>query len=124
MVSNSAGYQCTAIALVAILFASCKILPSGRFWSSHDIDLILNRGHDVYEQIIAASGNLIPRYLGHWELPTAIELDNGIVNVTYYSDIFVFVCGRRGVGGEVNALNYGISQEFDGGSGRVKGHAK
>ena len=112
--SNSTGYQCTAVALVAILFASCNVLPSDRIWSSHDIDLILNRGHDVYEQIIAESGNLIPCYLGYWELPTAIELDNRIVNITYYSDIFW----------GVNTLNYGISQEFNDGSGRVTGHAK
>jgi hypothetical protein len=88
IMSNAAGFQCATIALIAIILIACNRVPSLQMWSADVVDEVLNNGHGFYEHIIAASSNLRPRYLGNWELPPAIELNNEAVNLVYYTDIF------------------------------------
>ena len=54
----------------------------------YDVDLILDYGHQFYEQIIASSSDQRVRYLGHWELPHTVDLGSEVVNVAYYTDMF------------------------------------
>jgi len=63
-------------------------VPSLRNWSANVVDEVMMRGHNLYEQILTESGNPSPRYLGHWELSSALEVDSELVHLTYYNDIF------------------------------------
>lgn len=92
IMSNVAGYQCTAIGLVAILLLASN---NGHF-TSNDVDKVVREGSNFYEQILARSLNPIPRYLGHWELPSQININNELLNLVYYTDIFYGVNRPQG----------------------------
>ena len=88
ILSNTAGFQCTAIALAVTFLISCSYVPNPTVWDANVVDTVLSVGHRFYEQIISASADHTPRYLGHWELPPFVEFDQEVINFVYYTDIF------------------------------------
>ena len=88
ILSNAAGFQCTAIALAVIFLIASSRVPNPTVWDANVVDTVLSVGHRFYEQIISASGDHTPRYLGHWELPPFVEFDNERIDCIYYTDIF------------------------------------
>ena len=73
-----AGTQCTAIAFLAILFAAS--FPINR-WTPQDIDTILAEGSNLHAQIIDSMSYMstVPLFLLHSELPSALDLGNGVM---------------------------------------------
>lgn len=88
MMSNYAGFQCTAISLLAILFVGSNFMQNPSVWTSREIDQVLVSGNIFYEQLLDASGDDTPRYLGHWELPHTVDINGEVINIAYYTDIF------------------------------------
>ena len=60
LVSNMAGFQCTAIALYALITVF-SMKPHTGIYSPDSIDNIVLNGHQMYEQIILQSKNQTPR---------------------------------------------------------------
>ena len=63
---NNAGYQCTAIALAALIFSS--LFPVSE-WRTHDADQILLYGNSLYSNVIHESYQGNPWFLMASELP-------------------------------------------------------
>lgn len=96
ILSNAAGFQCTAIALAVIFLITSSRVPNPTVWDPNVVDTVVSVGHRFYEQIISASGDHAPRYLGHWELPPFVEFDNDRIDFIYYIDIFHGVNSPQG----------------------------
>ena len=102
IMSNLAGFQCTAIALYALLVVSTLGPHSYEtIYSAHTIDAIVGNGHHMYEEILYQSNNPTPRYLGHWELPSLVQLREEYINIHRYENIFHGIVGL--------AVNYPIT---------------
>ena len=93
--SNSAGFQCTAMAYMSLI-ALFMNQSHWSQWNPQTVDRILRNGHSLYNDIIEASSNPQARYLGHWELPSAIEIQNNVIQNDIYTDIFFGVVGQSG----------------------------
>ena len=109
--SEGAGFQCTAIAFIALLTAFTRT-PDLQAWSSRNVNSTLMHGHQLYENIIASTSYNsqqaveTPRYLGHWEMPSNIRFADGEFHVTSYCDLFF---GGVGIENDVDSgsLNLG-----------------
>ena len=68
-ISGSLGTQCTAIALIALIFASFKV--DINTWESQHLDTIIFEGDSLYSNIVAERFNSdSTRYLSHSDLPS------------------------------------------------------
>lgn len=92
IVSNMAGFRCTAIALYALL-TIFSIHPNLDTVTPELIDYIVLNGHQMYHQIITESNNQMPRYLGHWELPQFVNLNNDNIEIYTYQNILFGTVG-------------------------------
>ena len=93
IMSDGAGFQCTAIAFVALLMASLRN-PNVHPWSASNIDEVVSEGHQLYEHILVTQNtqgletSQLPRYLGHWEIPYEVLFGGREFRTTSYYDIF------------------------------------
>jgi len=55
-------------------------VSSLRNWSVNILDEVMMRGNNLDEKILTESGNQSARYLDHWELPTALEINSELVH--------------------------------------------
>ena len=79
---HSAGFQCTAIAFYALLFAS--LMPVSD-WTTPVVDSILHEGNDLYNVIIQDHG---PFYMGHDNLHNTVVINHMQIEVWLYLDTF------------------------------------
>ena len=100
IISNYAGFQCTAIVFYALLFSSFSNDPAN--WSASEINNIMTNGHGFYQQIMASTGDLTPRYLGHWELPHQVQYLDINVQVQTYNEMLFGVVGIDQTQGNVS----------------------
>ncbi|CAG2240196.1 unnamed protein product [Mytilus edulis] len=90
IVSNSAGFQCTAIALDALITV-CTVNPA--FFTPDTIDYIVLNGHQMHHQLISQSNNPTPRFLRHWELPHYVQQNNESIEIHRHENILNGVVG-------------------------------
>ena len=75
IMSNMASFQCTAIALYALLTVFTAN-PRLDIFTPDAINHIVANGHCMYEELLSQSNDQTPRYLGHWELPIFLQHNN------------------------------------------------
>jgi len=85
--SSSFGTQCTAIAFVALLFASFHTDPST--WGSHHLDTIVIEGNSLYRAIVREQFNRnVTTLLTHSDLSFDLTVFGGLyqqwLGVTYF----------------------------------------
>jgi len=57
------------------------------------VTYIVSNGHQMYQQIITKPNNQMPRYLGHWELPQFVDLNNDNIEIYTYQNILFGTVG-------------------------------
>ena len=56
ILSNAAGFQCTAIALAVIFLIMSSRVPNPTVWDANVVDTVLSVGHRFYEQLFQRLG--------------------------------------------------------------------
>lgn len=90
------GFQCTIIAVVALLALQNVHFPSPSLWGPSLIDRLVIDGSFLYDELITTSFNGVPRYLGHNEVPEYIHVWQHSFHVQIQTDMFDGVVGQMG----------------------------
>jgi len=94
IMSNMAGFQCTAIALYALLTVFTAN-PRLDIFTPDAINYIVANGHCMYEELLSQSNDQTPRYLGHWELPMFLQHNNDNIEVHRYENMLHGIVGMN-----------------------------
>ena len=89
-ISRSFGTQCTAIAIVALIFASFHLHPHA--WSSENLDTIIFEGDRLYNRIIDGFYNGDSSVmLAHDDIPSVTEVFGTSYHTELYSTLYGLV---------------------------------
>lgn len=89
-ISRSFGTQCTAIAIVALIFASFRLHP--HTWTSKNLDIIIFEGDRLYNRIIDSFYNDDSSViLAHDDIPSVTEVFGTYYQTELYSTLYGLV---------------------------------
>ena len=90
---NNAGFQCTAVALAAIVLAS---LQPANEWHSSDLNEIMYFGNSLFSSIIREHYNNVPLYLMPSDLPREVTYRSHAMQISYLIDCYHGVVNSNG----------------------------
>ena len=90
------GFQCTMIAVIALImvYNRPELRPSD--WNAQIIDSIIMQGSAEYDRLILSSDRNYPRYLAHNEVPQFLDFMGNLFQVDIHDGLFYGVIGQEG----------------------------
>ena len=94
--SYGQGFQCTIIAVIALLMVYSRVSVRPSNWNAETIDRIILHGSVEYDNLILSSDRNYPRYLAHHEVPQFFDFMGSLFQVDIHDGLFYGVIGQDG----------------------------
>eukprot|EP00918_Siedleckia_nematoides_P054977 GHVU01119996.1.p1 GENE.GHVU01119996.1~~GHVU01119996.1.p1 ORF type:complete len:315 (-),score=21.60 GHVU01119996.1:88-1032(-) len=112
MFGRASGSQCTAVALISLIFASYHISPST--WGQQHIDFVVSQGDELYHGIIGSNyhGN-VGTFLAHSDIPDTVSLLHSQYNIQVLPMFYGVISNEHGTIHASGAMSIDVAvQQF------------